>query len=102
MNEFISPHQNININISYNLGQHERPARAALGRRLGRAGKHSCKECPETVVKTLKKPNDAPSRPEETRKEKHLKSNKVKKKGSPADHEPMIGRRLKTEGNRKS
>lgn len=43
MNEFISPHQNININISYNLGQEKVP-QVVFGKKLKKNAKGKLKE----------------------------------------------------------
>lgn len=44
MNEFISPHQNININISYNLGNQDKIPRVVFGKKIDKIVKSTAKE----------------------------------------------------------
>lgn len=44
MNEFISPHQNININISYNLGQQQKVPKVVFGKKIAKLVKSNTKD----------------------------------------------------------
>lgn len=44
MNEFISPHQNININISYNLGTDDKMPKVVFGKKIAKIVKSTVKE----------------------------------------------------------
>ncbi len=44
MNEFISPHQNININISYNLGNQDAIPKVVFGKKIDKIMKSTVKE----------------------------------------------------------
>lgn len=55
MNEFISPHQNININISYNLGSEDKMPKVVFGKKIAKIVKSTVKEQPKSFFKTFKK-----------------------------------------------
>lgn len=55
MNEFISPHQNININISYNLGNQEKIPKVVFGKKLAKIVKSTVKDEHKPLYKTFKK-----------------------------------------------
>lgn len=44
MNEFISPHQNININISYNLGHQDKMPKVVFGKKIAKIVKSTIKD----------------------------------------------------------
>lgn len=59
MNEFISPHQNININISYNLHhqQQDKIPKVVFGKKISKVNKNSDEA--ETEINKQDKKNNA-------------------------------------------
>jgi hypothetical protein len=79
MNEFISPHQNININVSYTLNRHEKSApKIVFTKKTNKNLKLPSKDSPESFDKTIKKIT-VPTNAEHKRERSH-KNGKPKKR----------------------
>lgn len=102
MNEFISPHQNININISYNLAQsQEKVPKVIFGRKVPKIIKARCKD-PDPELKNPRRTDFYFSKPDDKKPSAAKPPQPLRKKQNnftTSTDEIVIPRRLKTEGN---